>query len=185
MTWEQIELFEKWLPAVGYEGFYEVSDWGRVRSVARAGGNKRGQRGTHGKLLCPEKIWTGYLRVQLNRKHFYVHRLVMEAFIGPLPVGQEVEHVDGDRAHNSIQNLCYLSKSENINAAIRRRGNWAKWHYNTWGEKHHKSKVSNKNITEIRRLVIEGMTQRKVSELFGIGTSQVSRIVRNQSRTKG
>lgn len=105
---------ERWLPVAGYEGLYEVSDLGRVRSVARmaVGVNRR----------VPERIltssWRGrYLAVSmhsgLRQKNNSVHLLVLAAFVGPRPEDQEGRHLDGDRSNNRLPNLAWGTKLEN------------------------------------------------------------------------
>lgn len=101
----------RWAPVAGYRGVYEVSDAGAVRRV-RAG------RGTRAKELVPYSAGAGYLQVGLrtpgSRKKFYVHRLVASAFLGGSPPGKpEVNHKDGDKTNNSVDNLEWVSHSEN------------------------------------------------------------------------
>jgi len=101
---------ETWLPAPGFEGFYEVSDEGRVRSLHR--GIRTLRPGTA----------NGYpmviLSVNGKRAKRYVHRLVAEAFIGPCPEGQEVRHRNDDRLNPALSNLLYGTSSENNYDAV-------------------------------------------------------------------
>lgn len=105
---------EMWLPAVGWEGIYEVSDLGRVRSVPRI--NSRGWR-ERGRIRKPSADGSGYYQISLwsnNRgRNKHVHVLVAEAFYGPRPVGMEVRHLDGDRRNNVASNLRWGTDSEN------------------------------------------------------------------------
>lgn len=102
---------EKWLPAVGWEGFYEISSAGRVRSLPR--------RGTPGVVLKPAAMKPyGHLHVDLWARGGHetrtVHSLVAEAFIGQRPDGHEVRHLDGDAANNRWpDNIAYGTSSEN------------------------------------------------------------------------
>jgi hypothetical protein len=122
---------EQWRPVIGYEGWYEVSDLGRVRRV-KAGGH--GTR--YGKILKPN--WNssgrGHMFVVLSRhsveKAFPVHRLVTNAFIGPLPDGLITRHLNGDKTDNRPVNLAYGTYAENAQDAIRhgRNHNAAKTH---------------------------------------------------------
>ena len=83
---------ERWLPVVGWEGLYEVSDLGRVRSLPR--------NTTRGRVLRANPAANGYRQATVFRqghpKSVYVHHLVAEAFIGPRPEGLEIRHLDGD-----------------------------------------------------------------------------------------
>ena len=98
----------KWKSISGYEGVYEVSDTGLVRSF------KNGRE----RILSPRKQRRGYLAVSLHkdrkRKHMLVHRLVAAAFI-PNPLGlKTVNHKDEDKTNNEVANLEWLSLADNI-----------------------------------------------------------------------
>jgi hypothetical protein len=98
---------EQWLPVVNFEGVYEVSDEGQVRSLDRSSPctsrwGKDFDRRYEGKTLRPGTKPGGYLFVGLydmqgNAKYCMVHRLVAGAFIGPCPQGMEVAHNDGNK----------------------------------------------------------------------------------------
>jgi len=111
----------EWKDIPGYEGFYQVSDQGQVKSVERIGVN-----GTFvpERILRPDTANPGrYERVTLfggpSRQRCQVHRLVMLAFIGPCPEGLECCHNDGHPGNNALSNLRYDTKS--ANARDRRR----------------------------------------------------------------
>lgn len=102
---------EVWKSVVGYEGFYEVSSLGRVKSLPRNG------TVSTGRVLCPELDKNGYLRVLLqkngDKKHCLVHRLVAQAFI-PNPENKpQVNHKNGVRGENCTANLEWVTASEN------------------------------------------------------------------------
>jgi hypothetical protein len=105
-----MEEVESWLPVVDWEGFYEVSDLGRVRSVV--------DRVRHpAKVLNPWIVGVGYRRVDLRdgrRSSQFVHQLVLEAFVGPCPEGMEVCHNDGDPTNNRLDNLRYGTRTGNM-----------------------------------------------------------------------
>lgn len=115
---------EAWKPVVGYEGLYEVSSLGRVRSLPRRGGSNRTYGG---KILRAswQKACEGkrYLAVGLSREgesvRLRVHKLVAEAFLGPCPPGQGVRHGPAGVADNSVANLCYGTSLENAADTIR------------------------------------------------------------------
>jgi hypothetical protein len=121
-------LNERWVPVHGYEGFYEVSDHGRIKSCKRF---RRGRSG--GMVPLPEKIMRvtvkkrsasgrtlPYAEVRLRKgqvrtercKAFLVHRLVAQAFVGELYEGAQVDHLDGDHQNNHYSNLRILSARE-------------------------------------------------------------------------
>ena len=105
-------MSEKWLPAVGYEGLYEVSSIGRVRSLDKIQYCKDGRapRLLRGRVRKLQTHPRGHLMVNLyaadgNAKMEKVHRLVLEAFVGPNPPGLECCHNNGDPSDNRVENL--------------------------------------------------------------------------------
>ena len=129
---------EVWRPIPGYEGWYEVSDAGRVRSLDRYVDYKTGQRVLHrGKTLKNQQFQaTGYPFVNLWKdgkgSPRTVHSLVMEAFVGPRGKGMEVCHENGVRTDNRLKNLRYGTSRENNLDIIRhgRHANTNKTHCN-------------------------------------------------------
>src|SRR4051794_33797732 len=102
---------ERWLPVVGFSN-YEVSDLGRVRRSAP------GEGAQVGKVLKFCSNGKGYLRVcpvRDGRGHTrYIHRLVTEAFLGPIPPGYEVNHKNCDKSDNRAVNLEYVTRAANM-----------------------------------------------------------------------
>lgn len=116
---------ERWLPIAGYEGLYDVSDLGRVRSLPRQ--TRTGLRG--GQVLIPRPDADGYLLVNLSRDGIKttrkVHQLVAEAFLGPCPPGLEVCHNrPNSRDCAEAANLRYGTRSENIQQAVQEGTHW-------------------------------------------------------------
>ena len=120
---------EIWRPVVGYEGLYEVSSLGRVRSLDRYVKYSNGRINLHkGRILSPGKDTNGYLFVILtcNGKHklIRVHRLVAQTFISNPDDLIEVNHKDEDKTNNSVDNLEWCDRKYNLNygtARIRSR----------------------------------------------------------------
>lgn len=112
---------EKWKDITGYEGLYQVSDQGQVRSLDRMNG--RGFN-VFGVILKPNPDRKGYLGVSLysgskeTRRRRLIHQLVAEEFIGPRPKGLDVCHNDGDKTNNVPSNLRYDTRSANILDAV-------------------------------------------------------------------
>ena len=104
---------EVWKDVVGYEGLYQVSDKGRVKSL------KFGKE----KILKPEKLKNGYLRVNLykneKQKHFLVHRLVALTFLRNPQNLSDINHKDEDKTNNSVQNLEFCDRKYNCNFGSR------------------------------------------------------------------
>lgn len=113
-----INRAEEWRPVPGYEGMYEVSNQGRVRSIDRVIVRNNGvSQMVRNRILRPELNRWGYERVHIYRKGrgegFFVHRLVLLAFAGPCPEGMEVRHLNGNPADNRLPNLQYGTSYEN------------------------------------------------------------------------
>lgn len=113
---------EQWLPIVGWEGLYEVSDLGRVRSLDRELDGKFRKR-MRGRVLSPILSGHHYPLVQLCRdgavERHRVHRLVAQAFLGPCPVGMNVCHWDDNPLNNQLSNLRYGTRSDNMRDRVR------------------------------------------------------------------
>jgi len=105
---------ENWKPVVGYEGLYEVSDQGCVRSLTARG------KWAAGRILKPFKgSRSGHLHVGLCKDNHlvlrYVHQLVLEAFVGPRPQGADTRHFpDPNPTNNCVENLSWASRSRNM-----------------------------------------------------------------------
>lgn len=115
---------EKWREIPQYEGFYEVSNKGRVRSLdrmvkVRAGGLRK----HHGRVLKPGIGKPGYPICALVKHGKQIskniHQLVMLAFVGPPPKGKEINHIDGDKTNNNLENLEYVTSRQNSRHAVR------------------------------------------------------------------
>lgn len=117
-------ITEEWRPVPGYEGLYDVSSLGRVRSIGRKiGHNIPGYtRVLKSRILKPTLASHGYLTVKLHceRKGLTktVHSIVAEAFIGPRPDGLDVCHNNGNRCDNRACNLRYDTRKNNFQDAL-------------------------------------------------------------------
>lgn len=121
---------ERWLPVPGYGGHYSVSNLGRVRSESRTIMDKNGNhRRVAETILKPIKIWCGHLYVNLyeNRKpkKHYVHRLVLEAFVGDAPPGMHACHWNDDPEDNRLENLRWGTPTENRLDSVRNGGHYS------------------------------------------------------------
>lgn len=101
---------EEWRPVVGYEGRYEVSNRGRLRGPHWGVVKARNNRGYRAVTLVDSPHG--------GRKTYSVHRLVMAAFVGPCPVDKQVNHIDGNKSNNYIENLEYVTQTENVRHAL-------------------------------------------------------------------
>lgn len=113
---------EIWKGIKGYEGCYQISNKGRVKSIGRVVSSLKCKRKTvPTRILCQNinKV-NGYASVQLSskgmKKRVTIHRLVAFAFI-EYTEGKEVNHINGNKLDNRLENLEFVTKSENINHA--------------------------------------------------------------------
>lgn len=117
-------MSEIWKPVLGYEGLYEVSDHGRVRSLDRVVPHSRyGQQKRRGKVLKLAAAGDGHVKIHLCRggveRYHFVHTLVLEAHVGPRPEGMEACHSNGNPDDNTVPNLRWDTKSNNILDQVR------------------------------------------------------------------
>lgn len=117
-----VTVGETWRPIPDWEDFYQASDFGRVRSLPRVVWREGKPLRRAGKVLTPGYTQDGYLTVVLcssgYRETKRVHQLVMLAFHGPAPEGEEVRHLNGTRDNNALSNLAYGTRSENTYDSI-------------------------------------------------------------------
>ncbi len=122
---------ETWLSVPGYEGSYEVSNFGNVRSVTRQVPYGRHPGMTYkGRQLKKFRSKNGYLQVKLSfagsTRTTYVHELVLRAFVGARPFTVErgeIRHLDGNKTNNALENIVYGTVTENAADRIRHRNN--------------------------------------------------------------
>lgn len=121
---------EEWRPVYRYEGRYEISDRGRLRSVERMITTRNGQQRLRKQtFLSPFESKDGHLRVGLyndqgGRKKEWIHALVLEAFHSPRPDGMIALHRDGNPQNNSPSNLKWGTHSENVLDAVEHGTHW-------------------------------------------------------------
>lgn len=123
---DQEQSGERWLPVVGHEGSYDISDRGRVRSLDRtivflltnSGKTVEVVRRLRGRILRPGSNRRGCQSVVLGRGlNKLVHVLVLTTFFGPCPDGLECCHGDGEPSNNWLYNLRWDTHSANMNDA--------------------------------------------------------------------
>jgi hypothetical protein len=156
------ELSELWVPAYGYEGLYEVSSFGRVRSVARIVAGRWGDTARQGRLLQPARANGRYLKVTLYLSgvgyQIQVHTLVLQSFIGAAPEGFNADHIDFDITNNALHNLRWVHAIDNI----RRRRN---------------AKLTRGTATALLDRAASGTTRAELAAAFGISERHVQQVV--------
>ena len=162
---------EEWRLIPGSDGYYSVSNLGRVRSEPIQTGSAGRQRG---RLLRSYHDSKGYLMFGLylpgrKRVSMKVHKAVALAFLGSRPAGVHINHISGDKEDNSAANLEYITCRENIHHAWKtglRRADQVR------GEKHGRAKVTEVQVREIR--AAEGsVTARELSRRFGLSLQAI------------
>ena len=165
---------EEWRQVVGYEGWYDVSNFGRIKRVAPGGSSYVGR------LLKPSLHRDGYVQVLLSvdgvESHHQRHCLVAEAFIGPRPVGAQVNHKNGDKTCNHVSNLEYVTPGENLEHAFRIGL------MDERGERNPASKLTEEHVFEIRVLLDYGeLTQKEIGIMYGVTAANISSIKNGRS----
>ena len=169
---------EIWKDVVGYVGYYEVSNKGNVRSVSRKVNNFKGESAKRkGVNMAFVTTKAGYKRVSLRmlgtKRTFRVHRLVAEAFLPNPHQLAEVNHLNGIKDDNRLENLEWVDRRRNIDHA--------KEHnlFNSpKGSNHHKATITEDTVRAMRKLYAEGNhTQKQISEEFSVHLSKAKHIL--------
>jgi hypothetical protein len=109
-----------WKPVYNYEGLYEISNYGEIKSIDRIVKSKS-NRLCKGKILKQVNDKYGYQTIQLHkngkRSVFFIHRLVMLTFIGNEAGKSQVNHKNGNKSDNKLINLEWMTPSENTKHA--------------------------------------------------------------------
>ena len=175
---------EIWKPITGYEGKYEVSNLGRVKSLSRIINQKNGRhRRIKERILIPGRMGNYHGVVLCNddgMKKCYIHRLVCAAFIGD-PIGERnvTNHKDGDKFNNRVSNLEWVTYAENLNHAYQ----YGLQH--GYGENSHYSKFSDEVVKKVREQYATGKyLQVELAEMHGISKMQIHRIVKYKNRKR-
>lgn len=159
-------MIEIWKPVVGYESQYEVSSQGRVRSLPRTVPHLGGTRTIPARILKPQKQASGHLYIKSlggrGGNLIWVHHLVYEAFIGPIPQGLDIRHLDGHPENNTPENLMPGTRVENAHDVY------------TYGGRYRK--LYREDVLEIRRRLSAGEPQRLIAKDFGVSCQTISNI---------
>lgn len=173
---------EVWKNIKGFDGIYQISNQGRVKSVERVEimktGVKRKRKETIRKATETEK---GYLIVNLGGRNsggnYRVHRLVAEAFISNKKELPEVNHIDLNKKNNSVENLEWVSRVENVRHAI---GHGKKG--GGKGQKNFNVKLNEKKVIKIREMLKNKNIQiKEIALKMGVSPSSIQAIKRGKS----
>lgn len=173
---------ETWKAIPNFNGLYEISSEGRVRSLARTVANRWGNsngRPIPAKIKAFSRNNQGYLSVHLyaNNKmsKFYVHRLVASAFIENPSELPQVNHLDGDKANNSRSNLEWCDGTTNCTHALA-----TELYESARGEAIGSAVLTETEVIEIRSLAASGHYHKDIAEVFGVGRKAITKIVNRQ-----
>lgn len=165
---------ELWSTVVGYEGFYEVSSLGRVRRIAPGPGTRPGRI----RKLVPRN---GYYQVILSKNNVvqlcWVHRLVAKAFLPEDSQRPEVNHKDGNRANNCIDNLEWCSHGENALHSYRFLGRKS---VPTVGSKNRNAVLNEADIPVIREAA-KTETLRSIAKRYGVSFGLIGHIIHGRA----
>lgn len=158
---------EEWRPVLDYEGWYEVSDQGRVRRVAKSWPGIEVPY-----ILKGQTSNVGYCMVFLYRhskfKNVTVHSLVLQSFVGPRPAGHDADHINHIRTDNRLSNLRWLNSFDNSSHP---------------GETHGFAKLTDEDIRIIRSTELKKYGDRKrLAERFKVHATHIDRIRLNKAR---
>lgn len=182
-----MEDVEIWKDIENYEGIYQVSNWGRIKSMKRVF-YKRKARRNHETMpvYMPEKIRSirlnpnGYVTIALwnngKYKHCLVHRLVAIYFVkNPFPeIYNQVLHLDNNPANARWDNLIWGTQKQNIQQSVKQ----GRWHT---GQKNFQTKLKDEDIPKIRELIAEGLSSRKIAEKFNVNKHAILSISNNKT----
>lgn len=173
----QIEI---WKDVVGYEGIYQVSNLGRVKSLSGFLETKRGiikhrKEGVRSQSTKKNGYKTIMLCFMLKQMRFHVHRLVAIAFI-PNPENKpQVNHINGIKSDNTLENLEWCTRDENTYHAMKNN-------LIPKGENNCSSKLTDKNILAIRKLyrINPNFHKSNVAKKLGVRDTTIHKIIKGQ-----
>ena len=171
---------EEWRPVVGYEGLYEVSNTGRIKSFHQGDAHKilaapPNNKGYNAFVACKDG----------DRKTLSVHRVVLLAFVGECPVGLQSAHLDGNKKNNTVYNLEWVTPKINIGhkkdhgTGVQGDRNPSRIYPETRprGEKHFKAKLNAADILEIRTLRKKEIPVRVIAKMYNMSKGAIDHIL--------
>jgi predicted DNA-binding protein YlxM (UPF0122 family) len=191
-------LTEYWVDISNYEGYYQVSNYGNVKSLDRVitehpsvkNEQQTGKTQTlKGRILKPHTNSSGYYQINLNRKSirttFAIHQLVAQSFLDNRSSKPLVNHINGIKTDNNVNNLEWATYSENLEHAYKNRLRRAV-KTNEVASKNYKRKLTEQQVREIKLLIAaKSLTLKQIANQYDVGRSTIGSIKsgRNWSHT--
>lgn len=154
---------EIWKDIEDYEGLYQVSNLGRVKSLDRKVNHIFGERIVKGIILKHSET-TNYNAVMLNKEGIVrkvnIHRLVAKSFIANPQNKATVNHIDGNKRNNRVDNLEWVTQSENV------KHSYAMGLANIDGENHPSNKLTEADVRVIKQMLKDGVKNCEIHKIF-------------------
>lgn len=148
---------EEWKDIKGFEGIYQISNYGRIKSLIR------------NKIRKLTINRDGYIVISLRKKFFQIHRLVLSTFY-PINLFMECNHIDGNKLNNKLDNLEWVTRSKNQLHAFKKGLQYRK--------------LSTNDIIMIKNIYSKGnITQKELGKIYNISRTMITRII-NETRYK-
>lgn len=166
---------EKWKKIKGYEKLYEISSFGRVKSLPRVSLLPNGGKRYYPVIIRKngKNIW-GYENVDLYKngvgKMITIHRLVAIAFIPNPDNNPQVNHKDGVKTNNNVNNLEWVTRSENQLHAFKT------FRKKLYGEDSSNNKLKEVEVLKVYEMLKDGKSQEEIANIFNVGQSLISLI---------
>jgi hypothetical protein len=161
-------MTEEWRDLPGFFGLYQISNCGAVKRVAT------------GRVLRAREDAKGYLRLCMRhpqtQKAMLIspHVEVLEAFVGPRPLGHDASHINGVRADNRLENLCWETPAANHR---RKLAHGTLIH----GERHHRAKLTEADVASIRAALSGGSRKVELAKVYGVTPTLIGYIEKRKA----
>lgn len=158
---------EIWKDIPSFEGLYQASNLGRIRSIKHY---DKMHRLWEGKILTPQFDGKqNYLHISIKGKPYQIHRLVAKTFLPNPNNYPEVNHKDENKTNNCVENLEWCTHKYN--------NNYGNKLISKKGENHHNCKLTKRNVIDIRTRFKNGEKQIKLAKEYNISKSQISSLI--------